>query len=310
MSLHQFGSRYVIGRLCLVAFLSVCCSTLSERASLAADLQVPESVSFTPAIEYSSPDGESLQLDLAQPKEGTGPYPTVVCIHGGGFRAGTREGYDALCVRLAEQGYVAATITYRLAPKYQYPAAIHDCKAAIRFLRGNAAKYRIDPERIGVTGGSAGGHLAQFVGLTGGIPQFEGTGGNPEQSTRVKCVVNFYGPSDFTHSYEKSVDAKDVLPLWLGGNLLEERGRHIEASPLYWVTPAAAPTLVVHGTHDPYVAYEQGVWMVDRLLAANVEAVLFTLPNAGHGFKGADQVKADEAMFAFFARHLKGEVAK
>ncbi|MCA9092522.1 MAG: prolyl oligopeptidase family serine peptidase, partial [Planctomycetaceae bacterium] len=110
--------------------------------------------------------------------------------------------------------------------------------------------------------------------------------------------------------YGKSVDAHVVLPMWLGGNLQEARKRHIEASPLYWVTPAAAPTLVVHGTHDPYVAYEQGVWIVEKLLAADVEAVLFTLPNAGHGFKGEDQVKAEQAMFTFFEKHLKGEAAK
>lgn len=292
-------------RLLPTLFLLFTCVSLSG-----ADLQVPESVEFMSGIEYSSPGGESLQLDLAKPKDGDGPFPTVMCIHGGGFRAGTREGYDSLCVRLAEQGYVAATITYRLAPKHQFPAAIYDCKAALRFLRANAAKYKIDPERIGVTGGSAGGHLAQFVGLTGGLPQFEGEGGNPEQSTTVKCVVNVYGPSDFTQSYGKSVDAHVVLPMWLGGNLQEARKRHIEASPLYWVTPAAAPTLVIHGTHDQYVAYEQGVWMVEKLLAANVEAVLFTLPNAGHGFKGEDQVKAEQAMFAFFETHLKGEAAK
>lgn len=292
-------------RLLPTLFLLFTCVSLS-----AADLQVPESVEFMPGIEYSSPGGESLQLDLAKPKDGEGPFPAVMCIHGGGFRAGTREGYDSLCVRLAEQGYVAATITYRLAPKHQFPAAIYDCKAALRYLRANAAKYKIDPDRIGVTGGSAGGHLAQFVGLTGGLPQFEGDGGNPEQSTAVKCVVNVYGPSDFTESYGKSVDAHVVLPMWLGGNLQEARKRHIEASPLYWVTPAAAPTLVIHGTHDQYVAYEQGVWMVEKLLAANVEAVLFTLPNAGHGFKGEDQVKAEQAMFAFFEKHLKGEPAK
>lgn len=271
----------------------------------AADLQVPDSVTFARGVEYSAPEGESLQLNLAQPKEGAGPFPVVLCIHGGGFRAGNRESYDSLCVRLAEKGYVAATITYRLAPKHQFPAAIHDCKAALRFLRANAAKFRLDPQRIGVTGGSAGGHLAQFIGLTAGLPQFEGSGGNPEQSTAVSCVVNVYGPSDFTHSYGKSVDAHEVLPLWLGGNLQQARKRHIEASPLYWVTPAAAPTLVIHGTHDQYVAYEQGVWMVDRLLAAEVEAVLFTLPNAGHGFKGEDLLKADQALFAFFEKHLR-----
>ena len=89
----------------------------------------------------------------------------------------------------------------------------------MRWLRANAEKYHIDPDRIGVTGGSAGGHLAQFLGVTADVKEFEGDGGNPEQSSRVACVVNVYGPSDFTKSYGKSVDAAEVLPLFLGGNL-------------------------------------------------------------------------------------------
>ena len=174
---------------------------------------------FEPGVEYTNPDDQHLQLNLARPKTGDGPFPAVVCIHGGGFRAGTREGYDNLCIRLAEHGYVAVTVTYRLAPKYPFPAAIHDVKAAVRWARANAAKYRIDPDRIGVTGGSAGGHLAQFLGVTADVKEFEGDGGNASQSSRVACVVNFYGPSDFTKSYGKSVDAAAVLPLFLGGNL-------------------------------------------------------------------------------------------
>ena len=151
--------------------------------------------------------------------------------------------------------------------KYQFPAAVYDCKAAVRWLRANAAKYHIDPERIGVTGGSAGGHLAQFLGVTTGVKEFEGDGGNPDQSSKVSCVVNFYGPSDFTKSYGKSVDAAQVLPLWLGGNLEEQRQRHVLSSPLYWVTPEAAPTLCIHGTEDKYVAHAQAMWMIDRLKA-------------------------------------------
>jgi acetyl esterase/lipase len=229
----------------------------------------------------------------------------VLCIHGGGFRAGTRDGYDDLCKRLAARGYVAATITYRLAPTHQFPAAVHDCKAAVRWLRANAAKYNIDPDRIGVTGGSAGGHLAQFLGVTGGVEQFEGDEGNLDQSSRVTCVVNVYGPSDFTHSYGKSVDAHEVLPLFLGGNLEQQRRRHIVASPLYWVTPEAAPTLCIHGTEDKYVAHEQAEWLIERLKAAEVEAELLTLEGAGHGFQGEDAQRADAAMFDFFDRHLK-----
>ena len=267
-------------------------------------LHAAEDVAMERDVEYSNPDNQHLQLNIASP-EGDGPFPAVLCIHGGGFRAGTRDGYDALIKKLAEHGYVAATVTYRLAPKYQFPAAVFDVKAAVRWMRANAKRYKIDPDRIGVTGGSAGGHLAQFLGVTADQKQFEGDGGNSDQSSRVACVVNFYGPSDFTKSYGKSVDAAEVLPLFLGGDLEHARQRHIEASPLYWVTPDAAPTLCVHGTKDNYVAFEQAEWIVDRLKAAGVEAELLKMEGAGHGFKGEDEEKAEAAMLAFFDAHLK-----
>src|SRR5262249_10160975 len=111
--------------------------------------------------------------------------------------------------------------------------------------------------------------------------------------------------SDFTKSYGKSVDAAEVLPLWLGGNLETALRRHIEASPLNWVTPDAAPTLCIHGTEDKYVNHEQAVWMVDRLKSCGVEAELLTLPGAGHGFRGKDAETSDQALFAFFNKHLQ-----
>lgn len=286
--------------------LLACCLSLSALLAgssrcLSAE---PAEIIFESGIEYANPDDEHLQLNLARPKDGEGPFPAVLCIHGGGFRAGKREGYDGLCKKLAARGYVAATASYRLAPKHPFPAAVHDVKAAVRWLRANAAKYHIDPDRIGVTGGSAGGHLAQFLGVTEGVQQFEGTSGNAGVPNAVRCVVNVYGPSDFTKSYGKSVDAAQVLPLFLGGDLEQARHNHILASPLYWVTPQAAPTLCIHGTDDKYVAHEQAVWLVERLKAADVEAELLTLPGAGHGFKGADQETAEKALFEFFDRHL------
>lgn len=289
----------------LVSVLSLFGSLLVAGASAQAAPPVPESVVWEEGIEYTNPDNQHLQLNLARPKAGEGPFPAVICIHGGGFRAGKRDGYDGLCVKLAERGYVAATISYRLAPQFQFPAAVHDTKAAVRWMRANAKKYHVDPERIGVTGGSAGGHLAQFLAVTAHVPRFEGDGGNPEQSSAVTCVVNVYGPSDFTKSYGKSVDAHEVLPLWFGGNLETKRDLHIQGSPLYWVTPDAAPTLCIHGTEDKYVAHEQAVWLVDKLKAATVEAELVTLEGAGHGFKGADAEKADKALFEYFDRKLK-----
>ncbi len=270
----------------------------------AADLAVPEGVVFEKDIEYSNPDDQHLQLNLARPKDGTGPFPAIVCIHGGGFRAGTREGYDRQCLSLAQHGYVAVTVTYRLAPRFQFPAAVHDCKASVRWLRANAAKYHIDPARIGVMGGSAGGHLAQFLGVTIGVKEFEGEG-DLDQSSAVSCVVNYYGPSDFTKSYGKSVDAAEVLPLFFGGNLETKMKEHVQGSPLTWVSEKSVPTLCIHGTDDKYVAYEQATWLIDKLKANKVEAELLTLQGAGHGFKGEDAKKADAAMLVFFDAHLK-----
>jgi acetyl esterase/lipase len=282
---------------------------LSFQNAVVADdpsLAIPASVMFEEDISYSSPGGERLALDMARPKDAKGLSPAIVCIHGGGFRAGNRQHHDALCIQLAERGYVAVTVTYRLAPKHQFPAAVNDVKAAVRWLRANAAKYGIDPNRIGATGDSAGGHLALFLGLTGDVAEFDAAaGGNTDQSSRVNCVVDVYGPSDFTKSYDKSVDAAEVLPLFLGGDLKTALHQHIVASPLNWVTPNAAPTLAIHGTKDAYVAHEQAVWLIDRLKSAGVDAKLLTLEGAGHGFKGGDAKRAQEAMFAFFEEHLK-----
>ena len=283
------------------SLLLATCLTLPVAA---ADPAIPENVTFERGVEFSNPAGQPLQLDIAVPKDGPGPFPAVLCIHGGGFRAGTRDGYDALCVQLAQRGYVAATVTYRLSPGAQFPAAVQDCKTAVRWLRANAAKYRLDPARIGATGGSAGGHLALFLGVTAGVPEFEG-GGNPDQSSAVACVVSASGPTDFTKSYGKSVDAAEVLPLFFGGDLTTKLREHIHGSPLHWVTPHAAPTLCIHGTADPYVAYEQAQWIVERMKASAVPADLLTLEGAGHGFKGDDATKAQDAMFAFFDKWLK-----
>jgi acetyl esterase/lipase len=279
--------------------------SLSLLPWLAPRARAADDVIFEEGIEFSNPDNQHLQLNLAQPKQAEGKLPAVVCIHGGGFRAGDRKDYNGLCKKLAARGYVAATITYRLSPKYQFPAAVFDCKAAIRWMKINAEKYHVDPRRIAVLGGSAGGHLAQFMGVTGDVPRFEGDRAAGDPSSRIACVVNYYGPSDFTKSYGKSVDAAQVLPMWLGGDLEHARRQHILASPLNWVTPDAAPTLLLHGTLDQYVAFEQAEWMNDRLKACDVEVKLVPLEGAKHGFGGKDAERAEKEAFEFLDAHLK-----
>ena len=173
---------------------------------------IPDNLIWEPGIEYApgAAKSESLKMDVVRPRGARNPLPAVVCIHGGGFRAGSRDGYLPLCIKLAQRGYVAATISYRLSPASQFPAPVHDAKAAVRWLRANANQFGIDPERIGVTGGSAGGHLALFLGLTGGIPEFEGSGPYLNQSSRVSCVVNYYGPT--VRQTSRSPMAKVSMP--------------------------------------------------------------------------------------------------
>ncbi len=264
---------------------------------------VPDNVILERDVAYSSPGGERLAMDIARPKEG-GTHPAIVCIHGGGFRAGDRKSWLPLCLRLAQRGYTAATITYRLAPKSPFPAAVQDSKTAVRWLRANAAKYGIDPTRVGVMGDSAGGTLVLMLATTAGVPEFEGEG-NRDQSSRVQAVVDYYGATDFTKSYGKSVDAAQVLPLYLGGDVEHARQEHVRASPLYWVTPDAAPVQAVHGTKDRYVEYAQSLWMQDRMRAAGVTFELETLDGADHGFKGADAQRAEAKLMAFFDQMLK-----
>lgn len=285
----------------LAALTAAVCFSLPLRA---AEPAVPDTVTFERNVVFARPGGVPLELNLAQPKEGKGPFPAVVCIHGGGFRAGKRESYDKLCLTLAARGYVAVTITYRLAPADRFPAAVQDCKAAVRWVRANAARLHVDPARIAALGGSAGGHLAQFLGVTADVPEFEGAE-NPGFSSAVAGVVNYYGPSDLTQSYGKSVDAAEVLPLFFGGDLSTHRAAHVRGSPLNWATPHAAPTIILHGTDDKYVNYEQGLWMRDRLKQCGVDVELFTLEGAGHGFKGADAEKAEAAALAWLDRHFQ-----
>lgn len=265
---------------------------------------LPSGVQADFDVEYSRV-GERVAMDIFRPSNATAAAPAVLCIHGGGFRAGTRAGYHALAIKLAQRGYVAATASYRLAPRHQFPAAVEDVKAAVRFLRANAKKYNLDPEQIGATGGSAGGHLVLMLGLTGDNKAFDGYGPNLDQSAKVQAVVSYYGPTDFTKSYGKSVDAHLVLPLWLGGDLEHEPKWHRVSSPINYANPLAAPLLSIHGTEDKYVEHAQSVWLIDRLRSMGAEAELLTLPGAGHGFKGTDLQMAESALFQFFDKHLR-----
>ena len=248
-------------------------------------------------ITYGKAGDTELKLDLARP-QGNGPFPAIVFIHGGGWSGGNRQAYRGQIQEAAKRGYVAATISYRLM-KYDeakketttadpiFPAQIHDAKAAIRWVRANAKKYHVDPDRIGVTGGSAGGHLSLLVGLTDPSSGLEGDSGNPDQSSRVQAVVNVFGPTDMAYCYEKSSVAW-IFRLFMGGTPAEAAERYKAASPITYVSKDDPPVLTLHGDQDALVPVEQARMLDEKMKAAGASHTLIVFKGQGHGFGGED----------------------
>ena len=262
-------------------------------------------VQFREGIVFAEPAGESLKLNLARPAERKGPFPAVVCIHGGGFSGGRREDYDELCRKFAARGYVAITIDYRLSPKHKWPAHIQDCKAAIRWLREHAKEYDVDPDKIGAMGSSAGGHLAQFLAVTNDVREFDGDSPPTKPSSKVNCVAAWAQASDFTREYGVWKGAAEAFKGFLGAELTADtRKLHVRASPLFWVTPNAAPTLLIHGTADHEVLFAQSVWIYERLRSSEVDVQLLPIEGGGHGLAGDHLRQAEEATFRFFDRQF------
>ncbi|MEE8414581.1 MAG: alpha/beta hydrolase [Dehalococcoidales bacterium] len=252
-----------------------------------------------------------MQLDLYLPAEVTEPLPVIVWIHGGAWRMGDKEGNTGRKppVDIMDQGYVFASINYRLSHEAIFPAQIHDCKAAIRWLRAHSKEYYIDPERIGVWGSSAGGHLAALLGTSIGISELEGSGGNPQYSSSVQAVCDFFGPNDFVRMSEMKGELEKESPesLVIGGPLLENADKVIQANPITYINKTSPPFLIVHGDSDVVVPLDQSQIFYEALLKADVEAGLYIVPNAGHGFEGASTEQLDEInrmVEDFFNGHL------
>ncbi|HEY7424472.1 MAG TPA: alpha/beta hydrolase [Gemmataceae bacterium] len=233
-------------------------------------------------IVYGQGGDEDLHLDLYVPENGRGPLPAIVLLHGGGWCTGTKNDMRPAARAFAEHGYVAVTVQYRLAPQHRFPAQLHDAKCAVRWLRANVDRYQVDPERIGVLGGSAGGHLALLVGLTEPKDGLEGEGGHPEQSSKVQAVINMMGPTDLNRSGWPEMTEKMIAGL-LGGSRDQEPTAYRCASPASYVRRGAPPVLTLHGTKDSIVPYEQAQLLHASLRAAGATTWLEPMKDKGHG---------------------------
>jgi len=270
--------------------------------------QWAEKVEVVKDVQYAKAGNVSLKLDIVLPKaESDKPRPVVVFIHGGAWRAGDKRGGVPRVLPLAATGrYVGVSVGYRLTGVATWPAQIHDCKAAIRFLRANAKKYNLDPDKIGVWGSSAGGHLVSMLGTSGDVKALEGELGSAGKSSRVTCVVDFCGPSDFLAWKDSPQVSRPGSPVYklLGGPLPENLEAAKAASPVTHVTQDDPPFLIVHGTKDPVVPIAQAERLHTALNKAGVNSTFVKIEGGGHGIGGA---AVHERVKSFFDKHLLGK---
>jgi len=285
-------------------------SQASQPSTAAANPpKIPPGVKRIADIEYARVDGHPLLLDIYVPEKIPRPWPVIVWIHGGAWVSGNKDGCSI--VSFSAEGYAIVSINYRLTGTAQFPAQINDCKAAVRWIRANAAKYGFDPDRVGAAGGSAGGHLVALLGTSGDVKELEGdVGGNLEYSSRVKAVCDFCGPTDFTTadyvrdtSKGESETLRKALVKLLGGPWAEKREAANMASPVYHISKDDPPFLIVHGDADNVIAVKHSRRLYDKLKEAGLDAALHIVKDGGHGVGQYPGVL--EKTLAFFDKHLK-----
>lgn len=260
-------------------------------------------------ITYGVVDGVELKMDIYYPESATKPLPAVLYVHGGGTTSyvrpttssGLRDPYGLL-----SRGYIVASIDYRSSPDYRFPASLEDVKGVVRFLRANASAYGIDANRIGAYGNGFGGYLVALLGVTDSGVGFEGKGGNQEESSRVRAVVDWYGPTDLTGEWGRG------LRLLVFGVSEPEPELLTKASPITWVSRDDPPFLIMHGDMDYGVPLYQSEKFYERLVESGVPATLVVVKNAGsNGFTpisgdiSPSRSEIIKMMGDFFDSHLK-----
>jgi acetyl esterase/lipase len=264
-------------------------------------------------LVFSKPGTIELSLDLYRPDKFTGTLPVVVWTFGSAWAGGGKQAQAGNASWLAQHGYAVAVIDHRGSGVAQWPAQAFDVKAAVRWLRANAAQYALDPSRFAAWGESSGGHLSSILGLTGDVAELEGDGGSPGQSSRVQAVVDFFGPSDFlqmeAHKLTPNAMGHDAATSpesrLVGGAIQENKDKVAKANPLTYLTPDDPPFLIVHGEQDPLVPFHQSELMYEALKKAGRDVTFYKIAGAGHGGAAFYNDLTKAMVLAFLDRNLK-----
>jgi len=302
--------------LSLVATSALFADETSRRMPMPPVGRVPDSVELKADLPYAGNDNPWQMVDLYLPKHRTTdkPLPVVVNIHGGGWSGGNRRGAGMAASYAASGNYAGVSVGYRLSSEAKWPAQIHDCKAAIRWIRGHAKEYNLDPDRIGVTGTSAGGHLVSLLGLTEGVKELEGNIGEfTNLSSKVTCVANYCGPQDMASPLmqgEAALKDDPAVAGLLGGPLKEKAAEAKASSPLTYVHAGAPPFLTAHGTKDMRVNFTNATRLHEALTKAGDSSILLALTDQGHGFSSPELNRRVQQFFDMHLRGIKSEISQ
>lgn len=256
-------------------------------------------------VAYRDIAGQRLTLDIHRPPTPGAARPALLLVHGGAWRAGSPADFAQVAPLFAGQGYVTFSIAYRLVTETgnRWPAQLDDARAAVRWIRANAARFGVDPARIGALGGSAGGHIVACLGAA------READSSPTTGSGVACVINMAGPTDLTRLLAGTCDqgawCDEQIALLLGGSPLQLVAHARSASPRYLADARTAPTLLLQGSRDDIVPASQAQEYAKVLARHGVEARLVMF-DGGHGLeKAGDMVRVMYEVLTFFARHLR-----
>ncbi len=264
-------------------------------------------------IPYVSGGGVRQQLDLYLPPQTVeSPVPVIVWIHWGSWNSGNKNEF---CLPVfhgyVQKGYAVAAVNYRLLGMAPFPAQVEDCKSALRWLRAHAEDFGLDSDRFGIWGVSAGGHLAALTALADKTAGFD-VGEHLDQASEVRCVCDFFGPSDLTSllddpQFTNHIQHEaDVFQQFLEGPLEERLATGRRASPIHYVTKNSPPFLMLHGEDDKVVPVSQSRMLHEKLQKAGAKSELIFVPKSGHDLGGVMALAQFQKINDFFDQHLKG----
>jgi len=307
----------LIGILTLVSLLS-----LAQNRPMEVEQVAIQSSKYWLDVDYVGDGIIGHRLDIHLPLTGPGPFPVVICIYGSAWRSNASKANafkDRIGQRLLKEGYAVVAINHRSSGDAKFPAQIQDVKAAIRYVRANAARFGLNAASIGITGWSSGGHLATFAGVTNGLTKttvsgievdVEGSlGPHVGTSSRVDAVVDWFGPTDFLimdrcGSSFSHDDANSPESMLVGGPIQANKDRCAVANPISYVRKETPPFLIIHGDKDPLVPFCQSEKLYEKMQQMGVPSRLVIVPGGEHGPGVMIDSYFDQAM-AFFRETLR-----